>query len=299
MAQRVAISGASGLIGTALSAFLAARGDDVVHLVRREERTPSEISWDPGTGRLDPARLRDVAAVVNLAGANVGARRWTDAFCHQIFASRVDSTTTLTTALVATGAPIRLVNASAVGFYGDRGEEILTESSSGGHGFLADVVRAWEAAAEPVRRAGLALAFARSGLVFSPHGGALGPLASLTRLGLAGPLGSGRQWWPWISLRDEVRALAHLVDRTDIMGPVNLAGPVALRQKDVAAELARQLHRPAAVPAPAFALRLGAGGIAEEILASRRIDPVRLRDSGFLHEHDTLAKAVSWALSQA
>lgn len=299
MAQRIVISGASGMIGSALSAYLAARGDDVLHLVRREERTPSEISWDPASGRLDAERLRGVDAAVNLSGANVGAKRWTASYRHEIFASRVDSTSTLVSALVANQAPVRLVNASAVGFYGDRGEEVLTESSTGGAGFLADVVRAWEGAAEPARHAGLSVAFARSGLVFSPTGGALGPLLVLARLGLAGPLGSGRQWWPWISLRDEVRALSHLVDRPDIVGPVNVTGTQPARQREVVAEVGRQLHRPVLLPAPAFALRLAAGGIAEDILGSQRIEPVALRESGFEHEHETLGQAITWVLSRS
>jgi uncharacterized protein (TIGR01777 family) len=298
MGQRVAITGASGMIGGALSSFLTGRGDDVVHLVRREERTPAEIRWDPATRTLDPSRLRGLDAVVNLAGANVGAKRWSDAFRHEIFASRVDSTATLAAALAESGAPVRLVNASAVGFYGDRGEEILTEASPAGQGFLSEVVRGWEAAAEPARQAGLPVALARSGLVFGPHDGALPPLLRLARLGLGGPLGSGRQWWPWISLVDEVRALAHLIDHPDVVGPVNVVGPTPTPQKDVAAELGRQLHRPAILPAPGLALRLVAGGIAEDILASQRVEPVRLRESGFEYEHDTLAKAISWVLSQ-
>jgi uncharacterized protein len=298
MAQRVAISGASGMIGGALSSFLTARGDEVLHLVRRQERTPAEIRWDPATRTLDPARLRGLDAVVNLSGVNVGAKRWSESFRHEIFASRVDSTATLAFALASCGTPVRLVNASAVGYYGDRGEEFLTEASDAGEGFLADVVRGWEAAAEPARQAGLPVAFSRSGLVFGPHGGALPPLLRLARFGLAGPLGSGRQWWPWISLTDEVRALAHLVDHPDVVGPVNIVGPAPARQKDVATELGRQLHRPAILPAPGPALRLAAGGIAEDILASLRVEPVRLRESGFQHEHDTLARAISWVLSQ-
>ena len=297
MPQRVAITGASGMIGGALSAFLSARGDEVVHIVRRPARTAAEISWDPSNLVLDARSLAGVDAVVHLAGANVGEKRWTPSRKQEIFASRVDGTHTLATALAEVDHPIRLVSQSAVGIYGsDRGDEVLTEDSESGHGFLAEVVRAWEAAAEPARAAGLCVAHPRTGIVLAPGSGAMGPLLRLAQLGLAGPLGSGQQYWPWITLRDTVRALAHLVDHPELSGPFNVVGPAPARQKDVAAELARQLHRPALLPAPGLGVRLYVGEFANDILGSQRVMPTRLLESGFVHEHDTLAKAISWLL---
>jgi uncharacterized protein (TIGR01777 family) len=298
MSQRVAITGASGLIGSALSAFLSERGDEVLHIVRRPARTSAEITWDPSNRQLEAAALAGVDAVVHLAGANVGEKRWTPSRKQEIFASRVDGTHTLAAALAEADHPIRLVSQSAVGIYGsDRGDEILTERSESGHGFLAEVVRAWEAAAEPARAAGLAVAHPRTGIVLAPGSGAMGPLLRLAQLGLAGPLGSGQQFWPWVTLRDTVRALAFLVDRPEITGPVNVVGPAPARQKDIAAELARQLHRPALLPAPGMGVRLYLGEFANDILGSQRVVPERLCESGFAHEHDSLPKAIGWLLA--
>jgi uncharacterized protein (TIGR01777 family) len=298
MPQRVAITGASGLIGSALSAFLSARGDEVVHVVRRPARTAAEISWDPGNRQLEAAALTDVDAVVHLAGANVGEKRWTPSRKQEIFASRVDGTHTLAAALAEADHPIRLVSQSAVGIYGsDRGDEVLTEDSESGHGFLAEVVRAWEAAAEPARAAGLSVVHPRTGIVLAPGAGAMGPLLRLAQLGLAGPLGSGRQFWPWITLHDTVRALAFLVDHPEVSGPVNVVGPAPARQKEIAAELARQLHRPALLPAPGMGLRLYLGEFANDILGSQRVVPTRLLQAGFGYDQDTLPKAVAWLLA--
>ena len=300
MPQRVAITGASGLIGGALSAFLSQRGDEVLHVVRRAPRTSAEIGWDPRHRRLDPADLSGVTAVVNLAGANVGAKRWTPAFKQEIFASRVDATHTIASALADLGEPVRLVNASAIGIYGsDRGDEVLTEDSKAGQGFLADVVRAWESATKPAADAGLPVAMARTGLVMSPHGGAFERLLTLGRLGLLGPLGSGRQFWSWITLRDVVRGYAHLVDRHDLTGPVNLVGPEAARQADVARAVAACLHRPALVPAPGFALKAVLGEFADDVLGSARVLPSVLTASGFTFEQDTLERAAAWLVDEA
>ncbi|MGL5851103.1 MAG: epimerase, partial [Phycicoccus sp.] len=207
---RVAVTGSSGLIGSALVAALRERDDQVLRLVRRAPAGPDEVRWDPASGALDPGVLDGVDAVVSLAGVGVGDRRWSPSYKRAILASRVDSTETLAAAVAATGRPLRMVCGSAVGFYGDRGEERLTEASPAGDGFLVDVVRAWEASAAPAVDAGAPVAFARTGLVMSPEGGAFGRLLRLARLGLAGPLGNGRQFWPWITLADEVRALLHL-----------------------------------------------------------------------------------------
>jgi uncharacterized protein len=302
MPQRVAITGASGLIGGALSAFLRDRGDEVVRLVRRPPNGPDEVRWDPADRHLDPADLVGVTALVHLAGAGVGDKRWTPAYQQEILSSRVDGTTTVATALAALatrGQRVRLVSGAAVGFYGDRGDEVLTEESSPGQGFLSEVVRAWEAAADPAREAGLSVAHNRTGLVFAPGGGALARMLPLARLGINGPLGTGRQWWPWISLRDTVAGLAHLVDHPEIEGPVNLVGPRPVHQVDIARELGRQLQRPALLPAPAFGIKLVLGGFSDEVLTSKRAVPSRLTESGFVHQDQSVESALRWVLAQS
>ena len=295
--QRVAITGASGLIGTALSAFLRDRGDEVLHLVRREPQTDHEIAWDPASRRLDPGHLSGLTAVVHLAGAGVGDHRWTREYKQEILSSRVEGTSTVATALAHLGEPIALVNASAIGIYGDRGEETLTEDSDPGQGFLADVVRAWEAATAPARDAGLRVTHARTGLILAPGGGAMERVLPLARLGLAGPLGSGRQYWSWITLHDEVRALAHLIDN-NLRGPVNLVSPQPLRQAEIMKALGAQLGRPAVLPAPAVALKVVLGEFAGDILSSARIAPSVLTASGFVFDHDTIEAAMLWLVDQ-
>ena len=293
MSQRVAISGASGLIGSALSSYLVARGDDVRHLVRRDARTGSEISWDPANRRLDPASLEAVDAVVHLAGAGVADRRWTARHKQDVLASRTDGTAAVATAVAAHGDRIRLVSGSAIGWYGNRGDEILTEQSPEGTGFLAEVAQAWEASTALASAAGAPVAMSRTGLVMSRSGGAFEPLVRLGKLGLAGPLGSGRQWWAWVTLDDVVRALVHLLDRRDITGPVNVVGPEPLREKELVDEIGRQLGRPTVLPAPAFALRAVLGEFSGEVTGSRRVVPTRLRESGFEWVHDSISSAVA------
>jgi uncharacterized protein (TIGR01777 family) len=296
--QRVAITGASGLIGSALSAFLSARGDKVLHLVRREPRAPHEINWNPAGRILDPGELSGVAAVVHLAGAGVGEHRWTSAYKAEILDSRVNGTATIATALADLQEPISLISGSAIGAYGDRGDEVLTEDSQTGTGFLADVVRAWEAASAPASDAGLRVVHARTGLVLTPDGGAMQRVLPLARLGLAGPLGSGRQYWSWITLQDEIRALAHLIDQ-DLRGPVNLVSTNPMRQAEVMKALGAQLRRPALLPAPALALKAALGEFASDILASARVLPSVLSESGFVFEHDTIQNALNWLLDQS
>ena len=297
MPQRVAITGSTGLIGSALSAFLRERGDEVVRLVRRAPEQPDEVRWDPASRSLDPKALAGVTAVVHLAGAGVGDHRWTPSYQQQILASRVDGTTTIATALASLGEPVRLVSGSAVGVYGDRGDEVLTEDSLLGGGFLSEVVRAWEAAADPARAAGLSVAHPRTGIVLSPKGGALARMLPLARWGILGPLGNGRQWWPWISLHDTVAGLAHLVDHPEVEGPVNLVAPTPDRQIDIARELGRQIHRPAVLPAPAFGIKLVLGGFSDEILTSKRVVASALTASGFEHRDPDIASALRAALA--
>ena len=298
MAKRVAVTGSSGLIGDALRRHLTQRGDSVLRIVRRAPSGPDEVRWDPSRGELDPEWLQDVDAVVNLAGVGIGDKRWNDAHKREVERSRTDATGTVVQTLLSvqsrTGRKVRLVNASAVGFYGDRGDEVLTEQSPAGRDFLAGVVTRWEEATQPAVEAGLPVACARTGLVMTPDGGAFKPLLLLGRLALGGPMGSGRQWNPWITLPDEVAALTHLIDRPDITGPVNLVGPEPARQKDVARAIGAALSRPAFVPAPRLALRVVVGEFADFIIASQRLEPRVLTDSGFDFQHADLHSAVRW-----
>jgi uncharacterized protein len=295
--SRIAVTGSSGLIGTALVAALRQRGDEVVRLVRRPPRAADEVQWDPATGHLDPRVLEGVDGVVNLAGAGVGDSRWSPSYKREILASRVDATTAVATAVAAAGHPVRLVSGSAVGYYGDRGDEELTEASPPGSGFLSDVVLAWEAAAQPAVDAGAPVAFIRTGIVLAREGGAMKPLLRLARLGLGGPLGSGRQFMPWITLPDEVGAILLLLDSPEVTGPVNLVGPAPARQREVAQALGRALHRPAVLPAPSVALRVVLGEFAGEVLGGQRIVGHALRDSGYAFAHADLGSAVRWLVA--
>lgn len=292
--MRVIVTGASGLIGSALVQRLQAGGHEVVRLVRRPPGGPGEVRWDPATGEVDTGALGAVEAAVHLAGAGVGDHRWTDAYKRTIHDSRVLGTRTLVRALRdLRPAPQVLVSGSAVGFYGSRGEQELTEDSPPGHGFLAGVVRDWEAEATAASDAGIRVVLARTGLVLSRQGGALGRLLPLLRLGLGGPLGNGRQWWPWITLDDEVSALEFLLT-APLSGPVNLSAPEPARNRDLTAALGRQLHRPTLLPAPAAALRLAVGEFAEDVLASQRVLPRRLLRAGFGFAQPTVPDAVRW-----
>jgi uncharacterized protein len=292
--MKVVVSGASGLIGSALVPHLKARGHQVVTLVRRPERSADEVRWQPGSP-LDPAALDGVQGAVHLAGAGVGDHRWTEEYKDTIRRSRVEGTRTLVHALSALDPlPTVLVSGSAIGFYADRGEEQLPETAPPGHGFLAEVVQAWEGEAQQASVAGIRVSTARTGLVLSRQGGMLGQLLPLIRLGAGGPLGNGRQWWSWITLDDEVAALAFLLENDSLSGPVNLTAPDQRRQLEVVRALARQLHRPALLPAPAFALRLALGQFAGEVLVSQRVVPQRLLDAGFSFSHADLDAAARW-----
>ncbi|WP_323098737.1 TIGR01777 family oxidoreductase [Intrasporangium sp. YIM S08009] len=297
MTKRVAITGSSGLIGGALRRHLEARGDEVVRLVRRDPSGPGEVRWDPSRGELDPVALEGVDAVVNLAGVGIGDKRWDAAYKREVERSRTDATGTVAQALARArgrGANPRLVNASAVGYYGDRGDEVLTETSAPGGDVLAGIVTRWEAAADPAREAGVPVACVRSGLVMSPDGGAFKPVLLLARLGLAGPMASGDEWWPWITLVDEVRAITHLIDQPQLTGAFNLAAPGSARQGEIAKAIAAALHRPAVLPAPRLALRAVVGEFADSIVASQRVVPEALLGAGFTFEHPDLEAAVSW-----
>lgn len=295
--MRIAITGSSGLIGTALTDHLGERGDDVVHLVRRPARSGHERQWDPASTHLDPEVLADCDGVVSLHGAGIGDKRWSPAYKREILTSRTHGTTAIATALAALAARgrlVRWVSGSAVGVYGDRGEEALDETSAPGRGFLPEVVLAWEGATRPAKDAGVPVAHARSGIVLSPQGGAMKPLLLMLRLGVGGPFGRGRAWWPWITLNDEVRALTFLLDHPEVTGPVNLAAPRPARQGEVVKAIARAMHRPAIVPVPPPALRIVIGGFAGDILASQRVEPQALLEAGFAFDNATLESAAAW-----
>jgi hypothetical protein len=233
--------------------------------------------------------------VVHLAGAGVGDHRWTDAYKRTILRSRVDGTALIARTLAELDPmPRVLVTASGIDYYPDSPEEV-TEQSPRGEGFLSDVVLAWEAAAEPARQAGVTVSNARSALVLARKGGVLGRLGPLIRLGAAGPIGDGKQWWSWITLPDHVRALTRLLDG-DLPGAVNLSAPESSMQRDLMHELAHAVHRPAVVPVPAFVLRAAIGQFTETIVASHRVVPRRLLDAGFTYEHATLPEAARWAM---
>ena len=302
MSKRVAVTGSSGLIGGALRRALIDRGDEVVRFVRRSPSAPDEVQWDPSRGRLGPGALDGVDAVVNLAGVGIGERRWNAEHKREVERSRTNATGTVAEALVAhrdrTGETVRLVNASAVGYYGDRGEEHLSETSDPGQDFLSGVVVRWEGAAGPAVDAGVPVAFVRTGLVMAHKGGAFEQVVLLGRLGLGGPMASGREWWPWITLVDEVSAILHLIDRPELVGPFNLVAPGSARQREIASAIGSALSRPAFVPAPHFAIRAVIGEFADYVVASQRVEPVALLASGFTFEHPDLDGAVRWLVKR-
>jgi uncharacterized protein (TIGR01777 family) len=296
----VAVTGSTGLIGSALVEELRSAGHEVVRLVRRVPGEEDERWWDPDKSSLDPGVLAAVDAVVHLAGAGIGDRRWSAARRRQLVSSRVDSTALLAGAMATSESPPSvLLCASAVGIYGDRGDEILTEQSAPGTGFLAELCRQWEQAAAPAATAGIRIVQARSGIVLSARGGALGRQLPLFRLGLGGRLGSGGQWTSWVSLEDEVRALRFALEHGTVSGPVNVASPAPVTNRDFTAALGRALHRPAVLAVPAFALRLAVGrGLADEaLLASQRVRPAVLEAAGFSFAHEDLAAALDASLS--
>ena len=302
--MRVAVTGASGLIGGALVTHLRAGGHDVVRMVRRSSSSPDEVLWDPMGGTVDLAALGAVDAVVHLAGAGVGpdtyrsivtgAQRWTDSYKATIRDSRVVGTRTLATALASMDTPPSvLVSGSAIGFYGITGDEAVDEDAPRGEGFLADVVVDWEAAAAPARDAGIRVVHPRTGLVVSGRGGTWGKLWPIFRLGGGGRLGSGRQWWSFISLRDEVRALEFLLDNLE--GPVNLTAPNPATNKEMTRAMGALLKRPTILPVPKPALELVLGGFSSEVLGSARILPRRLLEAGFTFDDPTIESALAWA----
>lgn len=292
--MRIGITGASGLIGSALAGQLQVDGHQVVRFVRHDTDHPDEIGWQPGS-RLDPALLTGLDGIVHLAGAGVGDKRWTTEYKRIIRASRVDGTRTIAAAMAeATEGPRVLVSGSAIGYYGDTGDRLTDETGPQGDGFLAGVVHDWEAAAQPAVDAGLRVAFARTGLVVSSQGGAWQKLFPIFRAGIGGRLGSGRQYWSAISLTDEVRALVWLLEN-EVHGPVNLVGPEPVTNAEVTKVMGELLKRPTILPVPGFALKVALGEFAEDTLASQRIDPAVLTARGFAWDHPDIRSMIEAA----
>jgi uncharacterized protein len=307
--MRVIITGHTGFIGSALAANLAADGHDVVGVSRspatqgasaKHSSVDNVIVWDLEAGTIDKNAMEGADAIVHLAGESIEGR-WTAAKKQRILNSRVRSTEVLADAIASLDStPQVLVSGSAMGIYGNRRDEVLSEgSSTPGGSFLADVCLAWEAAAMPVASLGVRLVYARTGLVLGEGGGALKKMATITKFGAGGPLGRGDQWWSWITLDDEVRALRHVIDN-EVEGPANIVGPTAVRQKDFARALGEILRRPTFMPAPAFAIKTILGEMGQALLLdSIRLVPQTLVDAGFEHQHPDLGAALKSMLQRS
>ena len=288
MSRTIAVTGASGLIGSALVGHLRAKGDTVIKLVRREPRAKDEAFWNPMDGKVDLAALEGVSSIVHLAGAGVGDKRWSTAYKGEILNSRLYGTTTIAHAAEELKVS-SLISSSAIGWYGETGNRAVTENDRGGDDFLAHVCLEWERAADSAPS--VRTVKVRTGLVLDPTGGALGRMMPLFKFGLGGKLGSGKQWWSWITLHDQVRAIDFLID-SDLSGPVNLTAPNPATNSEFTAALARALRRPALLPVPGFALKLALGGFSTEILGSKRVLPERLNEAGFSFDYPHLAPAL-------
>ena len=292
--MRIVISGSSGLIGTALVQRLRDRGDDVVRLVRREPRGDDERSWDPAAGVLATEHLDGADAVINLSGAGIGDKRWSEAYKQLVYSSRIDSTRLLAATIAdCSRPPAVFVSASAIGFYGDRGDEVLTEDSAPGEGFLADLVKDWEAAAVSAQNAGTRVVHTRTGIVLDDGSGAVGKMVLPFRLGLGGRLGDGKTWWSWVALDDVLNAIEHVLD-TDVSGPVNVVAPNPVRSAEFTDALGDALHRPTIFPIPKFALDLVLGGELSEALVftSARVLPSVLTARGHVFAEPELGPAL-------
>jgi uncharacterized protein (TIGR01777 family) len=296
--MKVAVTGASGLIGSALVPHLRSVGHEVLRVVRRPASLPDEVTWDPIAGSIDLAALAGVDGVVHLAGAGVGDHRWSDDYKREILDSRVEGTHTIAQAMAQLEQrPRVLVSASAIGWYGDTGERIVDETAPVGSGFLANVVEAWEAAAHPASEAGIRVVHPRTGLVVAKHGGAWARMFPLFRFGLGGKLGAGSQYWSWISLRDEVCALQFLLEQDHLNGPVNLTGPAPLTNAEITSVMGKVMGRPTLLPAPAFALKAALGEFSTEVLGSARVVPSVLLNAQFGFQDPTVESAIRVALA--
>ena len=287
--QRIAISGSSGLIGTALVGHLKSEGHTVQRLVRRAPVAADEVQWDPKTGFVDLAPLAGVDAIIHLAGVGVGDKRWTKRYKSEILNSRLLGTTTIAKA-VAELKPQVFISASAIGWYGESGNRAVVETDRVGDDFLAAVCREWESAADlagEVRTVKI-----RTGLVLDPTGGALGKMLPLFRLGFGGKIGSGKQWWSWITLHDQIRAIVFALENP-ISGPVNVTSPNPVTNQEFTSALARALHRPALFPAPAIALKIALGGFSSEVLGSKKVIHHVLQEAGFTWDYPHITEALN------
>ena len=278
--MRIVIAGSSGLIGTELVTSLRSDGHEVIKLVRRKPAASSEVYWNPAAGEIDSSALVGCDVIINLAGAGVGDRRWSNSYKELIRSSRVDTTSLL----AETAADLKLkvfIAGSAIGWYGDTADRQVDETSPAGDGFLAEVVVAWETASKPARDAGVRVVNIRTGLVASKHGGAWAKLLPIFKFGAGGKLGSGKQYWSFISMRDEIAAIKFLIDSPNISGPVNLTAPQPATNAEVTKAMAKVFKRPALFPVPAFALKTVLGEFSQEVLGSSRVIPKVLLDNGF------------------
>lgn len=298
--MRIAITASTGLIGGALSESLRADGIDVLRLVRRQSSGPAEIQWDPAapSGALSPGALDGIDAVVHLSGAPVANGRWTPARKQELRASRIDSTGAVVSAMLAASRrPPVLIAGSAIGWYGDTGDRQVDEAAPVGSGFLATLVRDWEAATSPASEAGIRVASLRSGIVLSSRGGMLPRLLLPFRLGLGAKFGTGTQYVSWITLTDHIRAVRFLLERHDLSGPFNLTAPEPATNAELTRALATTLHRPAILQVPAGALRLALGEVSTELLGSCRALPARLQQAGFSFRYPTIGPAIAAAVA--
>ena len=287
--QRIAITGSSGLIGAALVGYLKSEGHTVQRLVRRAPIAPDEVQWDPKTGFVDLEPLRGVDAVIHLAGAGVGDKRWNKKYKAEILNSRLMGTTAIANA-VNELKPQVFISSSAIGWYGESGNRAVVESDRVGDDFLAAVCREWEGASDIAT--GVRTVKLRTGLVLDPTGGALGKMLPLFRFGLGGKMGNGKQWWSWITLHDLIRALRFILENP-VSGPVNLTSPNPVTNQEFTSALARAMHRPALFPAPAFALKIAMGGFSSEILGSKKVLPNVLSEAGFTWDYPHISDALS------
>jgi uncharacterized protein (TIGR01777 family) len=291
----IAVAGSSGLIGSALVYALRATDRRVLRIVRRAPSHADEVFWNPDTGEFDSSALAGVDAVVNLCGVNIGEKRWSGAFKQSLRDSRIGPTEVLSSAVVEAAVPT-LINASAVGFYGDTGCHTADETAPAGEGFMAQLCEDWEAATAFAAHDGTRVVLVRTGLVLAPAGGILGRIKPLFSFGLGARLGNGRQYMPWISLEDEVRALLFAISHHDVSGPVNLTGPAPVTNAEFTAALGRTVNRPTPLIVPGFALRALLGEFAGEgLLGGQRAIPAALERAGFAFHHNTIGEALAFA----
>lgn len=298
--MKFAVTGASGLIGSAFAKAATTRGDEVLKLVRRKPNNAREVFWDPETGQIDHSLLEGVDAIVHLAGARVWEKRWNKKFKKEILQSRVKSTKLIAQTIARMNRPPKvLVSASAIGYYGDTANTLVDENAPAGTGFLAEVCLAWEAAAKPAKEYGVRVVHPRTGLVLSRKGGLLKKLYPLFFFGLGGKMGNGKQYWSCLSLNDQVRALFHLVENEKISGGVNLVMPEAITNKEFVQTLGRVMKRPTLLAVPALALKIALGEFSSEVLGSVRVAPGKLIVNDFKFDETNLASALKLAIKKS